>query len=437
MPEKPAINIFWFRRDLRLEDNAGLYHALKSGLSVLPVFIFDKEILDKLVDKDDARVTFIHQALSELNENLKNYGSSLLTKYNSPLIAWKEILEEFNVTEVFCNNDYEPYARKRDAEIAELLQSHSVKFNSYKDHVIFEKNEILKDDGKPYTVFSPYKRKWLEKLSAEFHFKAYPVSKYSGSFYQFPYSEIISLNEMGFKENSLVLPGKVYQSILANYADLRDYPAIAGTSQIGIHLRFGTLSIRELALEASSESQVWLSELIWRDFYSMILWHFPYSANQSFKKEFDAIKWRNNEQEFEAWCEGKTGYPIVDAGMRQLQATGWMHNRVRMIVASFLCKHLLIDWRWGEAYFARKLLDYDQASNVGGWQWAAGTGNDAAPYFRIFSPDLQTKKFDPEGKYIRRWIPEFDNPFEYPQPIVEHKFARERALNAYKIALTK
>jgi deoxyribodipyrimidine photo-lyase len=437
MPEKPAINIFWFRRDLRLEDNAGLYHALKSGLQVLPVFIFDREILDKLADKDDARVTFIHQALTELNKNLRNYGSSLLTKYNSPLIAFEQILNEFNVSEVFCNDDYEPYARKRDDEIAGLLKNHGIKFNSCKDHVIFEKDEILKDDGRPYTVFSPYKRKWLEKLAAEFHFKAYPVLKYSGAFFQFPYSEIISLNEMGFQENSIVLPGKVYQSILANYADLRDYPAIAGTSQIGIHLRFGTLSIRELASEASSQSQVWLSELIWRDFYSMILWHFPYSATQSFKKEFDAIKWRNNEQEFEAWCEGKTGYPIVDAGMRQLKATGWMHNRVRMIVASFLCKHLLIDWRWGEAYFARKLLDYDMASNVGGWQWAAGTGNDAAPYFRVFSPDLQTKKFDPEGKYIKKWIPEFDDPFKYPQPIVEHKAARNRAILAFQQALRK
>ncbi|HEY0057066.1 MAG TPA: deoxyribodipyrimidine photo-lyase [Pedobacter sp.] len=437
MIEKQSINIFWFRRDLRLDDNAGLYHALKSGLPVLPVFIFDKEILDKLADKDDARVTFIHQALSELNETLRKHDSSILIKYNSPLIAWKEILNDFNVAGVFCNTDYEPYARKRDTEVAELLQKKGINLLSFKDHVIFEKNEILKDDGKPYTVFSPYKRKWLEKLAVAFHFKAYPVSKYADAFFKFPYSEIIPLVEIGFRESHLPLPGKVYQSILVNYADLRDYPAIAGTSQIGIHLRFGTLSIRDLASEASSQSQVWLSELIWRDFYSMILWHFPESAKQSFRKEFDAIRWRNDEQEFERWCEGKTGYPIVDAGMRQLNATGWMHNRVRMIVASFLCKHLLIDWRWGEAYFARKLLDYDQASNVGGWQWAAGTGNDAAPYFRVFSPDLQTKKFDPEGKYIKRWIPEFDNPFEYPQPMVEHKFARERALNAYKIALMK
>ncbi|MEJ6980643.1 deoxyribodipyrimidine photo-lyase [Pedobacter sp. P351] len=433
MDKKPVVNIFWFRRDLRLQDNAGLYYALRSGVPVLPLFIFDRNILDKLEDKNDARVTFIHQALSELNCTLKTYHSSVLVKYSSPSDAFKELLKQFNVQEVFTNNDYEPYARKRDSDVASILEKHEIKFNRFKDHVIFEKSEIVKDDSSPYTVFTAYKRKWVQSLQAGFHFKPYPTLKYFHNFLNLPGLKIPELSEIGFKRSLIDIPSATYLPKLGSYADLRDYPAIDGTSRIGIHLRFGTISIREVAADGSQLSSVWLNELIWRDFYSMILWHFPETETHAFKKEFDTINWRNDEQEFAAWCEGKTGYPIVDAGMRQLNATGWMHNRVRMIVASFLCKHLLIDWRWGEAYFARKLLDYDMASNVGGWQWAAGTGNDAAPYFRVFSPDLQTKKFDPQLNYIKKWIPEFEDPFLYPKPIVEHKFARERALKAYKL----
>jgi deoxyribodipyrimidine photo-lyase len=436
MKDKPIVNIFWFRRDLRLEDNAGLYHALKAGKPVLPVFIFDTDILDKLQDKDDARVFFIYTSLVALNNQLQEFQSSILVQYGKPNQIFEKLILEYGVEAVFTNDDYEPYARERDAKIASLLKTNNSDFRSFKDHVIFEKNEVVKDDGRPYTVFTPYKRRWLETLRADFHFKAYPVLKYAESFHKNPSFPIPTLKEIGFEPTSLPLPSIAYKKILKNYAELRDYPAIEGTSKIGIHLRFGTVSIREAAKNAMKESQVWLSELIWREFYSMILRNFPETRDHSFKKDFDHIRWRNNEEEFEAWCTGQTGYPIVDAGMRQLNTTGWMHNRVRMIVASFLCKHLLIDWRWGEAYFARKLLDYEMASNVGGWQWAAGTGNDAAPYFRVFNPQLQMEKFDPKMEYIKKWIPEFDDPFKYPKPIVEHKFARDRALAAYKAAIT-
>ena len=438
MLERKAVNLFWFRRDLRLDDNAGLYHALKSDCPVIPLFIFDQHILSRLEDKDDARVSYIYNAIDKLNADLKKTGSSLLVKHSTPKLAWKEILAEFDVRAVYTNNDYEPYASSRDLEISQLLKRHDIPFYSFKDHLIFEKDEIRKEDNNPYTVFTPYKRKWLEKLNPDFHFKAYPCNKYTKNFHQDKSRSIPSLKDLGFIRSSLTFPLQDYHRLIDNYKDTRDFPALKGTSQIGVHLRFGTISIRDAARTAfQAADKTWLSELIWRDFYAMILWYFPYSARSSFKKQFDKIIWRNNEKEFEAWCTGNTGYPIVDAGMRQLNATGWMHNRVRMIAASFLCKHLLIDWRWGEAYFAKKLIDYDQASNVGGWQWAAGTGNDAAPYFRVFSPELQTKRFDPRLEYIRKWIPEFDDPFLYPQPIVDHRFARERALEAYKRALQK
>jgi deoxyribodipyrimidine photo-lyase len=421
-----------------LEDNAGLNHALRAGLPVLPIFIFDKNILNQLEDKEDARVSFIHQTILKINEELKIHGSSILVKYDTPIEAWLQLLNDFNIKEVFTNNDYEPYAAKRDQDISDLLASKGISFNSFKDHVIFEKDEILKEDAKPYTIFTAYKRKWLEKLLPEFHFKSYPNFRYYQNFLKFASLPIPTLLEMGFYKTALTLPGVGYKDILLEYGNLRDYPAESGTSQLGIHLRFGTVSIRQAARDGFEFSKNhWLAELIWRDFYSMIIWFYPGSAQQAFKKVFEDIPWRNKENEFNFWCEGKTGYPIVDAGMRQLNATGWMHNRVRMITASFLTKHLLIDWRWGEAYFAKKLLDYDLASNVGGWQWAAGTGNDAAPYFRIFNPDLQTKKFDPDLRYLKKWIPEFADPFKYPPPIVEHKFARERALQAYKAAGSK
>lgn len=431
---KAPITIFWFRRDLRLHDNAGFYHALKEKNKVLPLFIFDRNILDELPE-NDARVNFIHQTITQLKKQLHQLNADILVKYGKPEVVWPEILKTYQVKAVFTNHDYEPYARERDDSMAEFLASEQVIFKTFKDQVIFEKDEILKADKKPYTVFTPFYRQWLDKLT-DFYIKAYPNEKYFNNLLQIKDLKLPSLAEMGFKtiEENTVIPA--YQSKLKKYVELRDYPAIDGTTKIGVHIRFGTLSIRQAARDGvKSNLRFWLSELAWRDFYMTILWHFPYSAFNSFKKQYDNIQWRNDQTEFKAWCEGKTGYPIVDAGMRQLNQTGWMHNRVRMIVASFLTKHLLIDWRWGEAYFAKKLLDYDMASNVGGWQWAAGSGNDAAPYFRVFNPELQTKKFDPKFEYIKKWVPEFGTN-KYAQPIVEHTFARERVLKVFKEALS-
>ena len=434
---KNPINIFWFRRDLRLDDNAGLYHALKSNLPVLCLFIFDRAILDKLENKEDARVSFIYQTIEDLSSKLQQHGSSLLVIYDNAIDAWKRIIKDHNINTVYTNHDYEPYAKLRDNEIGELLNQHNISFKTYKDQVIFEKNEVTKDDGKPYTVFTPYKRKWFEKLKS-FYLKPYPTKKYFNSFYQTPHLPIPTLNEMGFEISNQDIPPKNYKSVIDDYAEKRDYPAIKGTSHIGIHLRFGTVSIRKLAADANSAAEkTWLNELIWREFYMMILYYFPETMDHAFKPEYDRIKWLNDEKQFKAWCEGKTGYPLVDAGMRELNATGFMHNRVRMLTASFLSKHLLIDWRWGEHYFAIKLLDYEMASNVGGWQWAAGSGTDAAPYFRIFSPDAQLKKFDPKFKYIKKWVPEYADFSKYPKPIVDHSLARERCLKVFKAALSK
>ena len=433
---KPTINIFWFRRDLRLTDNAGLYHALKDGKPVLPLFVFDSNILDELEDKTDSRVEFIHLALQAIQQQLVNVGSSLDVRYGNPLEVYQALLKEYNVEKVFTNHDYEPYAKQRDTAIEELLKEHGAMFYTFKDQVILEKEEVLKDDGKPYTIFTPYSRKWKGVLT-EFHLKPYSNKKYFNNFYKQPGRKLISLEEMGFNAAGLSFPGKEWQGqIIRNYKEQRDFPAVQGTSRLSVHLRFGTISIRELAGEAGALNETFLNELIWRDFYHMILWHFPKVVDHAFKPAYDKIKWRNNEKEFEAWCNGQTGYPIVDAGMRELNTTGFMHNRVRMIVASFLTKHLLIDWRWGEAYFAKKLLDFDLAANNGGWQWAAGSGCDAAPYFRVFNPYLQTQKFDPELKYVRKWVPELEE-FSYPKPIVVHEVARKRCLEVYAAALKK
>ncbi|MBK9381957.1 MAG: deoxyribodipyrimidine photo-lyase [Chitinophagaceae bacterium] len=433
---KPDVTIFWFRRDLRLRDNAGLYHALKDGSPVVPVFIFDRNILDELEDKNDRRVEFIHLALQDIQQQLLKIDSSLDIRYGNPFDIYKELLKEYNIKKVFTNHDYEPYAKQRDSEILQLLNEHGVSFHTYKDQVIFEKNEVLKDDGKPYTIFTPYSRKWKAALK-EYHLKAYPVKKYLANFFKQPGKKIISLEEMGFAPAGLPFPGKEWMGqVIRHYKEQRDIPSVQGTSRLSVHLRFGTISIRELADEAGALNETFLNELIWRDFYHMILWHFPRVVGHAFKPEYDKIRWRNNEKEFDAWCNGITGYPIVDAGMRELNQTGFMHNRVRMIVASFLTKHLLIDWRWGEAYFAKKLLDFDLAANNGGWQWAAGSGCDAAPYFRVFNPYLQTKKFDPELKYVRKWVPEFEE-LIYPQPIVAHEVARKRCLETYAAALKK
>ncbi len=431
---KEKITLFWFRRDLRLEDNAGLYHALKNHTNVLPLFIFDTTILEQLADPKDKRVDFIHSTLVEIKKQLEEKGTSLLLKYGKPLEVYQELTSEFEVDAVYTNNDYEPYAKTRDAKINELLTQKSIPFNSYKDQVIFEKEEIVKGDGSPYSVYTPYSRKWKEKLN-DFYVKPYPTQAYYSNFYSCKPLGDISLNEMGFeKENPEIPPKKIDKKTLKKYHETRDIPSIKGTSRLSVHLRFGTVSIRKLVQEAIELNDTWLNELIWRDFYHMILWHHP-EVDKSFKPKYDFIQWRNNEKEFKAWCEGNTGYPIVDAGMRELNETGYMHNRVRMVVASFLVKHLLIDWRWGEAYFAEKLLDFDLAANNGGWQWAAGSGCDAAPYFRVFNPYLQTKKFDPDLKYIKKWVPEFQDPFNYPKPIVDHDFARKRVLEVYKVAL--
>lgn len=433
---KQSLNIFWFRRDLRLQDNAGLYHALKDEKPVLPIFIFDRNILDELEDKSDRRVEFIHLALQDIQKQLVKFGSSLDVRYGTPLEVYKQLLSEYTIERVFTNHDYEPYAKQRDGEIEKLLNEKGAKFHTYKDQVVLEKDEVLKDDGKPYTIFTPYSRKWKSILT-DFHLKAYSNKKYFKNFYKQPERKLISLEEMGFVAAGQSFPEKEWKGqIIRNYKEQRDIPSIQGTSRLSVHLRFGTISIRELADEAGGLNDTFLNELIWRDFYHMILWHFPHVVGNAFKPEYDKIKWRNIEKEFDAWCNGQTGYPIVDAGMRELNSTGFMHNRVRMIVASFLTKHLLIDWRWGEAYFAKKLLDFDLAANNGGWQWAAGSGCDAAPYFRVFNPYLQTQKFDPDLKYIRKWVPELEE-FSYPKAMVVHEEARKRCLETYAVALKK
>ncbi len=430
-----TVNIFWFRRDLRLTDNTGLYHALKSNNPVLPIFVFDKNILDRLADKADRRVAFIHAALEEMQDELVKMKSSLQVFFTTPQEAFETLLSTYTIENVFTNHDYEPYAKERDADVSSLLKSHGASLHTYKDQVIFEKDEVIKDDGKPYTVFTPYSRKWKAALQ-DFHFKAYPTEKYFNNLYQQSPKNMLSLSSMGFDKTEKPFPSKqLDEELVKKYQGQRDFPAIAGTSKLGVHLRFGTVSIRQLARTCSGLSETFLNELIWRDFYQAILWHFPHvGMGKAFKPAYDFITWRDDEEAFEKWCAGQTGYPIVDAGMRELNATGFMHNRVRMIVASFLTKHLLLDWRLGEAYFAEKLLDFDLAANNGGWQWAAGSGCDAAPYFRIFNPYLQTKKFDPQLVYINKWVPEL-NELHYPKPIVDHEFARKRCLEVYAKAL--
>ena len=435
--QKEKIAVFWFRRDLRLHDNAGLYRALKSGLPVVPLFVFDRAILDQLDNKEDKRVTFIYEAISDLKKKLNELNSDIEVHYGFPIDIWKKLLEKYDIAEVYTNHDYEAYAKDRDGEIAALLKENGAAFKTFKDQVIFEKQEILTGQNTVYTVFTPYSKAWKAKLN-DFYLSSYPTEKYSQRFYKTKINEFPSLKEMGFTETDHDFPSeKVRTELIENYEETRNYPALSGTSRMGIHLRFGTVSIRDLARKAFEKSDTWLNELIWRDFYHQILWNFPQvGMGKAFRADYDKIRWRNNEAEFKLWCEGKTGYPLVDAGMHELNKTGFMHNRVRMVTASFLTKHLLIDWRWGEAYFAEKLLDYDLAANNGGWQWAAGSGNDAAPYFRIFNPMAQAEKFDSKGEYIKKWVPEL-NSLNYPAPIVDHIFARERCLKAYKEALNK
>jgi deoxyribodipyrimidine photo-lyase len=436
---KTSLNIFWFRRDLRLTDNTGLYHALKTDLPVLPIFIFDPNILDLLENKKDARVEFIYNEVHAIQAQLAEFNSSVLVFYGKPLEVFLQLTEKYNVGKVFVNEDYEAYARERDAEIESLLENKGTGWESFKDQVIFSRDEVLKDDGSPYTVYTPYSKKWLGLLNktSNHSLSSFPVEKYFKHLFRQNPEPIPELASLGFYPSGKEFPSSEPDSLLiSKYGAQRDFPGLDATSHLGIHLRFGTLSIRKLVTEALKLNGVFLNELIWRDFYHMILWHFPkVGKGFAFKPAYEKIPWRNNETEFIRWCEGRTGYPLVDAGMRQLNQTGFMHNRVRMVTASFLTKHLLIDWRWGEAYFAGKLLDFDLASNNGGWQWAAGSGCDAAPYFRIFNPAIQQKKFDPDGSYIKKWLPDFQE-LSYPAPIVEHSFARERAIRVYKQGLT-
>ena len=433
--EKIKVNIHWFRRDLRLNDNHALFAALSGDFPVLPIFIFDPNILEHL-PKKDARVEYIHQALEAIQEKLISVGSSLRVFHCSPEKAFEQLHEEFDIQNLFANRDYEPNARRRDKFIYDFLKEKGIPFIGKKDHVIFEANEVVKDDELPYTVYTPYSRKWKARLN-EHPISTYPSETLFSHFLQSNKDVLPTLKEIGFEISGLDFPTlTLNKTAVQNYHLHRDFPAIPGTTRMSLHLRFGTVSTRELVLYGLANNEKWLNELIWREFYQMILYHFPDTVNKAFKPAYDFIVWNNNEEEFKLWCEGKTGYPLVDAGMRELNETGFMHNRVRMVVASFLTKHLLIDWRWGERYFAEKLLDFELASNVGGWQWAAGSGCDAAPYFRIFNPTSQLEKFDKQLEYTKKWVPEFNTP-AYTLPIVEHTFARNRCLEKYKEALLK
>ena len=431
---KPVV-IHWFRRDLRLHDNKGLYQALNSGYPVIPLFIFDDDILNALPGNDH-RVAFIYQVLQDINQELEKHGRGLLVRKGKPVSVLASLCAENNVRAVYCNEDHEPYGRTRDGEVSRVLKNSGVDFHSHLDHLVMHKDAVLvsPENQQPYRVFTPYSRAWKAKLTED-HLKYYPSEDHLKNFF-LPLQESFPTAKMlGFLPSEKQAPPlAIDESLIRNYHETRDFPFLEGTSRLGVHLRFGTVSIRELVRKALQWNETFLNELIWREFYAMLLWHYPHIVNQSFKPGYDRIEWRNNEDEFKSWMVGKTGYPMVDAGMRQLNETGYMHNRVRMVVASFLSKHLLIDWRWGEAYFAEKLFDYELSSNNGGWQWSAGTGSDAAPYFRIFNPAAQQKKFDPDQKYIREWIPELDTA-NYPAPVVDHRQARERCLKTYKKAL--
>ena len=430
------VNIFWFRRDLRLDDNVGFYKALHGKFPVLPLFIFDTEILNEL-PKDDARVTFIFETLQKMRNELQEHGSSIALYHGKTEEVFKNIISEFEVQNVITNHDYEPYAKKRDETIEKLLAKKEIGFYTFKDQVIFEKDEVVKGDGDPYIVYTPYMKTWKEKFKKEYDDKIYYTNEFLDNLYQNSRLPNLSLSDFGFKKSKIEIPEyDVTPTTIQEYEKRRNFPAQDATSHLGPHLRFGTVSIRKMMKKATGEkNEVFWQELIWREFFMQILWHFPETVENAFKNKYDRIEWRNNETEFKKWKEGKTGYPLVDAGIRQLNKTGYMHNRVRMVVASFLCKHLLIDWRWGEAYFAEKLLDYEMASNIGNWQWAAGSGVDAAPYFRIFNPTTQIEKFDKNHKYIKKYVTEFGTE-NYPEKIVDHKEARERCLQIYKKAVS-
>ena len=430
------VTIFWFRRDLRLDDNVGFLEALKGDYPVLPIFIFDKEILDKLPE-DDARVTFIYNELQKMRDTLQaEHDSSLAMFYSTPEQVFKELIADYDVQAVITNRDYEPYALERDKKIASLLEENDISFTTFKDQVIFEKDEIVKGDGDPYVVYTPFKNKWKATFDEDKDLIIHYTSQYLDNLIDHSRLPNVTLVDMGFKKSSIEVPDyDVTPTLIENYEDTRNFPAQDGTSRLGPHLRFGTVSVRKMVKKAIAQTnEVFWSELIWREFFMQILYHFPHTKDKAFRSKYDRIDWRNNEEEFEKWKNGQTGYALVDAGMRELNATGYMHNRVRMLTASFLCKHLLIDWRWGDTYFAEKLLDYDMSSNVGNWQWAAGSGVDAAPYFRIFNPMTQVDKFDKQKEYINKWVPELQE-LSYPDKMVDHKEARERCLKTYKEAV--
>ena len=432
---KQKVNVFWFRRDLRLDDNVGFCKALQGKHPVLPIFIFDSEILGKL-SKDDARVTFIHDSLQGMQRELSKFKSSIGMYLGNPLDVFQSILADFDVQNVITNRDYEPYARERDTNIENFLEERNIGFYTFKDQVIFEKDEIVKSDGNPYVVYTPYMKRWKAKFDFKVDITNNDPSKYVNNLLHDSNLPKLTLEEIGFQRSNIkVLPYNVGSTLISTYEAKRNFPAVEGTSRLGPHLRFGTVSIRKMVQKATAETnEIFWQELIWREFFMQILWHFPHTHKKAFKPKYDRIDWRNDEGEFEKWKNGTTGYALVDAGMRELNTTGYMHNRVRMLVASFLCKHLLIDWRWGEAYFAERLLDYEMSSNVGNWQWAAGSGVDAAPYFRIFNPITQVTKFDKNLAYIHQWVPELDTE-NYPSMMVDHRMARERCLTTYKSAL--
>lgn len=426
MPEKVKVNIFWFRRDLRLEDNTGLKAALSAGLPVLPLFIFDTNITDDLPILD-ARINFIHDALSSINHDLMKKGSSLLIRKGEPLLAFRKLKTEYEIESVFCNKDYEPYAIERDKAVSKMLTDSGIQFKSYKDQVIFEEREIVKPEGDPYAVFTPYRNRWMKEFNIKREFLSSKGNENNllKSDFGFP-----SLKDLGFGESTIKMKS-FFLSHIHDYHKYKDIPSEDRTTHLGPHLRFGTVSIRQIAEIAAIESKVFLDELIWREFFMQLLFNFPNVVTENFRTRYNGIQWRNNEEEFTRWCNGETGYPMVDAGMRQMNQTGFMHNRVRMIAASFLCKHLLTDWRRGEAYFAEKLNDYELSSNNGNWQWTAGTGVDAAQYFRIFNPSTQQKKFDSEDIYVKKWIEDYGKR-TYPKPMVDHEFARERVFSAFR-----
>lgn len=464
--------LVWFRRDLRLDDQAALYHALRQARRVFCVFVLDTVILDAL-PRADRRVQFILQALQGLDAQLRAQGGALIVRHAPAAEEIPRLAAELGVQAVFANHDDEPQALARDATVAQALAAQGRAWHSFKDHVIFERSELLTGAGKPYAVFTPYKNAWLKKVD-EFYLRAYPVARYAEALASHALAQgVPSLADIGFQDAGLAehLAADKAEALFEDflhridrYDQARDFPALKGPSYLSVHLRFGTLSIRRLAREAWQRmaagergAEVWLSELIWRDFYHQVMHHWPHAMGGAFRPEYDKIVWEQGpeaERLFGAWCRGETGYPLVDAAMHQLNSTGYMHNRLRMVTASFLIKDLGVDWRWGERYFAEQLLDFDLAANNGGWQWAASSGCDAQPYFRIFNPVSQSEKFDPEGRFIRRYLPQLaalppklvhapwlagplEAPDDYAPPLVRHDEARQRTLARYEVVKSR